>query len=85
MKHLWFRAKRYGYGWYPANWQGWVVLLVYVLFVAIGAAGLSYFRTEDAATAYTVIMLVATAVLIYICYRTGEPLAWHWGDTEKKP
>jgi len=26
---LWFKAKRYGWGWTPACWQGWLVLGVY--------------------------------------------------------
>ena len=29
-KKLWFRAKRYGWGWYPCSWQGWAVLAMYV-------------------------------------------------------
>jgi predicted GH43/DUF377 family glycosyl hydrolase len=23
---FWFRAKEYGWGWYPATWEGWLVL-----------------------------------------------------------
>jgi hypothetical protein len=29
-KKLWFKAKRYGWGWTPVTWQGWVAVLVYV-------------------------------------------------------
>ena len=28
---LWFRAKNYGWGWYPCSWEGWTVLLIWVL------------------------------------------------------
>ena len=30
---LWFKAKRYGWGWTPSAWQGWMVLLVYLVSV----------------------------------------------------
>jgi len=26
----WFKSKLYGWGWTPARWQGWFVLVVYV-------------------------------------------------------
>jgi hypothetical protein len=29
---LWFRAKRYGWGWTPTSWQGWLVM-----FTCLGA------------------------------------------------
>jgi hypothetical protein len=36
-KDAWFRPKRYGLGWTPANWKGWVVTLggvaIFVLIV----------------------------------------------------
>lgn len=27
---MWFRAKRYGWGWRPVTWQGWAVVAVWV-------------------------------------------------------
>ena len=27
----WFAAKRYGFGWVPCSWQGWLVLAVFLL------------------------------------------------------
>ena len=29
-KKLWFKAKRFGYGWTPIVWQGWAFLIVCV-------------------------------------------------------
>ena len=31
MKKVWFKAKEYGWGWYPSSWQGWIILLIYLL------------------------------------------------------
>ena len=80
----WFKAKLYGWGWTPVTWQGWVVLLVYV--VALG--GLSFTIDKTAPTnhvLWTFIALVAllTVCLIAICYKTGERPRWQWGPPKK--
>jgi len=78
MKKLWFKAKEYGYGWYPATWQGWAVLLVY--FIIIGL--LVFVFTGDPESFlyfYLASVFFVTAVLIYICYKTGEKASWRWG------
>ena len=77
---LWFKAKTYGYGWYPVSWQGWVVLLIYLLVVVglgvnldrspQGSGDLLIFFTSIAA---------ATIILIIICVRKGEKARWRWG------
>ena len=36
-RDIWFPAKRYGWGWgFPIAWQGWVVLLVYLVLLFLG-------------------------------------------------
>lgn len=76
----WFKAKLYGWGWTPANWQGWVVILVYVLAIVSFALTID----DDSPTrevVFTFILPVAllTASLIRICYKKGEKPGWHWG------
>lgn len=90
-KRLWFKRKLYGWGWTPAAWQGWLVLLVYgIVLVCI----LTEINTESPAAGDILlgvslpIMLLTTA-LIVICYRKGEKPRWQWGtdageDVEKK-
>lgn len=84
MKKLWFRAKRYGLGWYPASWEGWVVLLIWVvLYVSI-------FRDIDAAShsvsdtliGVCVPFVLLTALLIFVCFITGEKPGWRWGGKD---
>ena len=37
-KVFWFPAKKYGWGWgLPITWQGWVVLLVFLVLLVTGA------------------------------------------------
>ena len=79
MKKIWFRAKRYGWGWYPATWQGWAVVFGYV---AVLAGLICIFETniEKFWMGYLISVFVLTGVLIYVCYKTGEKPGWHWGD-----
>ena len=74
-KKIWFPAKRYGWGWGPpVCWQGWVVIIVWVLLVAAGAfvlmPHLGWFIP------YTAIMCL---VLCAICSLKGEKPRWRWG------
>ena len=92
-KKLWFKAKTYGYGWYPVTWQGWLVLAIYL----IGLYG-SYFLLLNgpiqhhspqqeiiwAAVELLVIYIILTGLLIYIARKTGEVSHWRWGDKNKK-
>jgi hypothetical protein len=73
----WFAAKRYGWGWgLPLCWQGWVVLIVW-LAILIGAAARLMPGHPIALLVFAVLM---AALLTFICYLTGEPPRWRWGD-----
>ena len=73
----WFPAKRYGWGWGPPNcWQGWVVLLVWLIVIAIAARLLARAHT----LAYLAFLIAMGGLLLVICYLKGEPPAWRWGD-----
>ncbi len=89
MNKLWFRNKWYGWGWYPATWQGWAVIGVYVILIT----AFSFTIDENSPTrevVFTFILPVTllTITLIRICYKTGEKPKWQWGppknDSNKK-
>lgn len=78
---VWFRNKRYGWGWTPDTWEGWLVLVGYVV-------GIIYLtQTIDPSThsggdiliGLCVPALALTCLMIVICYLTGEKPGWHWG------
>ncbi len=82
---LWFRAKNYGWGWYPITWQGWLVVLIYVFGIVSHA-----FRTIDKAKtegssekeflwSYLSGIFILTVIMIWICYKKGEKPEWRWG------
>ena len=85
-EELWFKRKLYGWGWTPARWQGWVVILVYViLFVKIftGIDKNSH-SVSDTLINMALPFLVSTTILLFICYKTGEKPRWQWGIPKKK-
>ena len=79
-KRYWFPAKRYGWGWgLPVTWQGWVVLAGYIASIVIVVAILPP-ALEPGRFAACVVAL--TGLLIAVCWATGEPPRWRWGDRQ---
>ncbi|MFZ4500319.1 MAG: HAD-IIB family hydrolase [Minisyncoccia bacterium] len=80
MKKLWFKRKVYGWGWYPATWQGWLVLAVYIasMFAFAGSVDNS---SPDREVFFMLVLpfLILTTALIRICYARGESPRWQWG------
>ena len=76
---LWFRARRYGWGWAPATWQGWAVLAVYVIAVLAWAAYLISHPDllaglHGGAAAWFGVwpVLLPSAIVVGICWLKGE-------------
>ena len=80
----WFKAKLYGWGWDPATWQGWLVLLVYIMAVALFALTLDE-NSPPREVVFTFILptVLLTATLLRICYKKGEKPRWQWGSGDK--
>jgi hypothetical protein len=75
-KKTWFPAKRYGWGWGPPTcWQGWMVLTLFVLFLAVAA----FLFISKYLWLYLLVSCILTAVLIGVGYLKGEKPAWRWG------
>ena len=94
-RKLWFKAKEYGWGWFPITWQGWVVtvgytalftLVLVAFFTWVGVAAADEATTQ--AIAFGILEFLAaiglmTYILIRICTHWGEKPGWRWG--RKKP
>lgn len=81
----WFRARKYGYGWSPSTWQGYLVVILYL-------GGNIYYLLDSLPGAQSEVdiffrfvpkVLIFSAMLIIITYLKGEPVAWQWGKEEK--
>jgi len=80
-KNLWFKAKNYGYGWYPICLKGWIVIIIYALLLALSAFVLETISTSETSFIYLFLLcvLVLTVILWVICKRKGEKPSWRWG------
>ena len=72
----WFAAKRYGYGWRPSSWQGWLIIALYIVLAIVGA---DFLVRNDESAGAIVYEIVLTVALIVVCAMKGEPPRWHWG------
>jgi hypothetical protein len=80
-KTIWFKRKTYGWGWVPATWQGWVVILIYIVFLFLEVKKLNIIQNSDNSTFMILAprFIVLTALLMFICYMKGEKPKWSWG------
>lgn len=77
----WFPAKRYGWGWgLPLRWEGWLVLIVFVALVGLGAL---VFPPRMALASYLGYVALLCALFVGVCWVKGEPPRWRWGDAER--
>lgn len=83
VKKYWFKRRRYGYGWTPVTWQGWITISIY-LFALLGYA----FTMDEASPegtiedVYAFLGIVAgmTLALIAITALKGPRPKWRWGQ-----
>ncbi len=84
----WFKAKLYGWGWTPATWQGWCIILAYValIFTLIISIEKDIPGNPDSGSNFLTLALpiiILTTLLIFICYKKGEKPRWQWGPPKK--
>ncbi len=78
----WFKTKMYGWGWTPAAWQGWLILVGFVAIVVW-----NFFRIDaqshsnsDTLRPFIIQTVTLTLILIWVCEKTGEKPRWKWGN-----
>lgn len=84
-KKLWFKAKNYGWGWYPASREGWFVMIWYIvaLIIIFKKMDPESQPGDEAFVGVTIPFVIVTAILIFICYKTGEKPEWRWGKKDR--
>lgn len=73
---LWFRAKHYGWGWYPCSWEGWAVIVVGLIFIF---GGIYVGDMDDAPGAAFLGSVLAIGLFLFTGYKKGEKPRWRWG------
>ncbi len=84
-KKLWFKRKRYGWGWTPITWQGWLSVVVFVVLVALNANRIDGDSYSASDTLLNVIpqTFVLALLLLALTYWKGEKPRWSWGKEKE--
>lgn len=79
-KKIWFKAKLYGWGWYPVSWQGWGITLAYILFLArtFVLADKESHSVSDTLIRVAGPFIVVSLMFLFFCYTRGERPRWRW-------
>ncbi|MBP9756972.1 MAG: hypothetical protein KBD06_00040 [Candidatus Pacebacteria bacterium] len=80
-KEIWFKRRRFGWGWEPATWQGWLVLAAYIVAVIAFALTIDE-NSPPREIAFTFVLPITflTMGFIRFCYAYGEEPRWSWGN-----
>lgn len=81
----WFKRRRFGLGWIPVAWQGWLALAILLLIVIGGAALLPPKGSKNSTAAmvvYLLFVLAAVNFFVALSLLKGPLPHWRWG---KKP
>ena len=84
MAKLWFKARRFGWGWTPVSIGGWIVTVVAIVLIFAGTVVLHYELRRGANPILAAVLFLLWTVAIgglmtAIAWKTGEPPRWRWG------
>ena len=80
-KKIWFKAKKYGWGWQPITWEGWLTVIGYLAIATVLALQLNEGDSLlQVMSTFVVPMILLIFVLITLCYERGEKPKWSWGN-----
>jgi FtsH-binding integral membrane protein len=80
-KRIWFKKKQYGWGWYPATWQGWIVTGIYMgLVIFFGLSIDENSPVNEIVFTFILPLILLTLGFIRIAYKMGEKPEWQWGN-----
>ncbi|MCE9586563.1 hypothetical protein K8R04_04600 [Candidatus Uhrbacteria bacterium] len=82
---IWFKAKNYGYGWYPATWQGWLIMAIWLALLLLNLYRIDSVSHSSSDTLINFVpqSLILTLILVAVSYWAGEKPRWRWGKDDK--
>lgn len=76
LNKYWFKPKRYGLGAYPSSWEGWFLVIAYVVIIVY----LSLRFDETYLKEYFVSVIGMVVILVVVSwYKTEGNWKWRWG------
>jgi uncharacterized membrane protein len=82
-RSYWFKRRRYGYGWTPVTWQGWLTVVLSIAAILLGAVFLLKDTPRNTFSEevflFLIFLIVVTAALVVISLVKGPRPRWRWG------
>ena len=85
----WFKQRLYGWGWAPATWQGWIVVLAFLGVVLLDGAFISWRASVSGVVSgldmsiFLGVLVLSIVGIIVIGFWKGEGPGWNWGLVAK--
>lgn len=88
MTKYWFKPKKYGYGFFPISWEGWLATLIMLGLVFLSAYTNGFFELsetnqalppEDGARFLLDVFLILGISTFYFEKKTDGKVKWNWG------
>jgi hypothetical protein len=84
MTKYWFKPKRYGYGFYPVSWEGWLATLGLVFIILLSGCSNNFFiepgpTKEQSIRFFLDIVIIASLATLLFEKKMQETLKWRWG------
>lgn len=87
-KKYWFKPKRYGWGFVPVTWQGWVATMGLVALLALMAIVNNLFdatvSTRDGFNFLIDVLILSSLFTLMFRKRVEGGLRWQWGKKKEK-
>ncbi len=85
MNKYWFKPKRYGYGFYPISWEGYLSILFFLGLIIISAYTNKLFTPilgiKDTISFLFDILIISLLFILFSKNKTKGVLRWRWGNT----
>lgn len=79
----WFRPKKYGYGFTPISWEGWLMTLIFVVALLLFAYVNNLFSSEiSSGEVFKFLLNIIIISLVFSLVsknKTKGKLKWRWG------
>ena len=82
MSKLWFKRKRYGWGWTPSSWEGWLTIAIFLVLTILNFRRIDAVQHSGSDTLINFVpqTCILVLVLLLICWQKGEKPRWQWGE-----
>jgi hypothetical protein len=88
MSKYWFKPKRFGYGFYPISWEGWLCIFIFVGFIILAMWIDNLFNplitNQDAWRFFLDVIILASIATFFFEKKTAGKLKWNWSWEDKE-